>query len=296
MPRNGYLVDIETEKSKLKLCEKQLIGETMAVLVKSQANLGRPDSPMVKEDDAVYVVYKPTKTAVLCSTDAGTIRNANSKIRLISITSLVKQLFEFSCAYTQLVFSLNDCAIVYSTSEFDDIVNKYKQITQNSKLFTYSSYRRNVATLLNTSERLTKSNGKSKAANKEEARAALLQKLFFIYKVADVCKYQYDRLSKSQKMSAEDYHTTFATLDYNNDEFYMNNMSEQVITGDCVPEHVIESINADATRVARQQRKLEEVLGKVTQADKEKSKCETANAVAKVLEKLIVGIITEETK
>jgi hypothetical protein len=283
IPRDGYLVDIETEKSKLKLCEKQFIGETIAVLVKSQANLGRPDSLMVEESEAIYAVYKPTKTAILNSKDAGTIRNANSKIRLISATSLVKQLFEFSYTYTQIVFSLNNCAVIYSTPEFEDIISKYKQITQNSKSLLYNSYRRSVSTLMSSSEKLIKSN------NKENSRDSLIEKLFFIYKISDICKYQFDRLSKSQQPSEVDYHLTFATVDYNKDKFYMDNLSEQAITGSSVPEHVIKSISDDVSNVLQQERKLDEMLDKSIRLDRDKESCEIAEGIAATLEQFLLN-------
>jgi hypothetical protein len=136
---------------------------------------------------------------------------------------------------------------------------------------------------MSSSEKLIKSN------NKENSRDSLIEKLFFIYKISDICKYQFDRLSKSQQPSEVDYHLTFATVDYNKDKFYMDNLSEQAITGSSVPEHVIKSISDDVSNVLQQERKLDEMLDKSIRLDRDKESCEIAEGIAATLEQFLLN-------
>lgn len=125
-----YAESIEREIRKLKQSDQLLLGEVLAVIKRSDRNIGRPIEDCNTNNENTYVVFAPTKYSIVCHKDVNTIRNEGSDFIFISVNSFVEQLLEFNFTYLQILFGNQP---IYLSDKFISIVNNIKDIIKQNE-------------------------------------------------------------------------------------------------------------------------------------------------------------------
>lgn len=127
--------NIVFECSKLGHYDFCQIGRVVAVMKRSDSFLGKPEHMVNHDNDAIYVVFEPSKLAKVCGLRLDVISRKDSNIKFIPVETLVYRLFEFNFLYTQMV--LNTDTWLGITPECVELFEKYAESCKediNSKL------------------------------------------------------------------------------------------------------------------------------------------------------------------
>ena len=116
-----YSVAIEREINTLKPEDRLLCGDVLAVVKRSDSNMGRPINDCNESNEITYVIMGPNKASIIAQRNIGAVRCENGKFVIMSVNYFVDQLLEFNFTYLQVLY----CGeVLYATDEYWKIGTK----------------------------------------------------------------------------------------------------------------------------------------------------------------------------
>ena len=110
-----YSVAIEKEINTLKPEDRLLCGDVLAVVKRSDSNMGRPIEDCNESNNITYVIMGPSKIGIITQKNIGAVRCESGKFVIMSINYFVEQLLEFNFTHLQILY----CGeVLYATDDY----------------------------------------------------------------------------------------------------------------------------------------------------------------------------------
>lgn len=136
-------VAVNNEINKLKQSDKLLLGDVAAVFARSDSFLGRPEADCNEENEAFYAIFYPSKYSIVANKDFGSLANAGSKWKLMSLNEFIEQVLEFNFTYLQLLYNNST---IYESDDVKNFRNKVNELIKDE--YNYNRFIRKQVSLM----------------------------------------------------------------------------------------------------------------------------------------------------